>query len=95
MIIVTGRSTPQVAEQFYFDRQSGLLVRRVVSTRTAFGVLPEQIEYSDYRAVDGVKVPFQVRRATWDSVTTAKFSDVKINTPVADGRFARPAGAGN
>ena len=95
MIIVNGRSSPQVAEQFYFDRQSGLLARRVVSTRTAFGILPEQIDYTDYRAVNGVKVPFQIRRATWDSVTTAKFSDVKINVPVADARFAKPAGAGN
>ncbi len=95
MIIVSGRVSPQVAEQFYFDRQSGLLARRVVSTRTAFGVLPEQIDYSDYRVVDGVKVPFQVRRATWDSVTTAKFSDVTINVPVTDARFARPAGAGH
>ncbi len=94
-IIVSGRTTPQVAEQFYFDRQSGLLVRRVVSTRTAFGVLPEQIDYSDYRVVNGVKVPFEVRRATWESLAIAKFSDVKINVPVADARFARPAGAGH
>lgn len=95
MIIVNGRSTPMVAEQFYFDKQSGLLARRVVSTRTAWGTLPEQIDYSDYRVVNGVKVPFQVRRATWESVTTAKFADVTINVPVDDARFAKPAGAGH
>lgn len=95
MIIVNGRSAPTVAEQFYFDRQSGLLARRVVSTRTAFGVLPEQIDYSDYRVVNGVKVPFEVRRATWESVSTAKFADVKINVPVDNARFAKPAGAGH
>ena len=95
MIIVNGRSSPTVAEQFYFDKQSGLLVRRVVSTRTAFGILPEQIDYSDYRVVNGVKVPFQVRHATWESVTTSKFDDVKINVPVDDARFAKPAGSGN
>ena len=95
MIIVNGRSAPAVAEQFYFDKQSGLLVRRVVSTRTAFGILPEQIDYSDYRVVNGVKVPFQVRHATWDSVNTSKFDDVKINVPVDDARFAKPAGSGN
>jgi hypothetical protein len=95
MIIVNGRSAPAVVEQFYFDKQSGLLVRRVVSTRTAFGILPEQIDYSDYRVVNGVKVPFQVRHATWESVNTSKFDDVKINVPVDDARFAKPAGSGN
>ena len=93
MIIVSGRSAPTVTEQFYFDRQTGLLARRVVGTRTFFGNLPEQIDYTDYRSVDGVKVPFQVRRATWESVTTAKFSDVKVNPPVDGSRFAKPAGA--
>jgi hypothetical protein len=43
--------------------------------------------------VDGVKVPFQVRRAAWESVTTARFSDVRINVPVDGSRFAKPAGA--
>jgi hypothetical protein len=65
----------------------------VVGTRTFYGNLPEQVDYSDYRPVDRVKVPFQVRRATWESVTTAKFSDVKINVPVDGSRFAKPPGA--
>jgi hypothetical protein len=45
--------------------------------------------------VKGVKVPFQVRHATWESVTTATFADVTINVPVDDARFAKPAGAGH
>ena len=95
MIIVSGRSAPTVTEQFYFDRQTGLLARRVIGTRTFYGNLPEQIDYSDYRDVNGVKTPFQVRRATWESVLNAKFADVKINVPVDAARFAKPAGAGH
>jgi hypothetical protein len=41
--------------------------------------------------VGGVKVPHTVRHATWNQVTTEKFVDVKINVPVADAIFAKPA----
>ena len=39
----------------YFDSESGLLVRQVRFVDTAVGVIPTQIDYSDYRAVAGVK----------------------------------------
>jgi hypothetical protein len=90
VIILSGRPVPAVVEQFFFDRNSGLLLRRTVSTRTAFGQLPEQFDYSDYREVNGVKVPFTTRYAMWIAVTTQKFSDVKLNVPVDDARFAKP-----
>jgi hypothetical protein len=38
-----------------------------------------------------VKVPHTVRHATHNQVTTLKFADVKINAPVADDVFAKPA----
>jgi hypothetical protein len=50
----------------------------------------EADDYSDYRDVDGVKVPFSVRHATWNAVTTEKFNDVKVNAPVDDAVFAKP-----
>jgi hypothetical protein len=65
----------------------------VILTTTGFGNLLEQVDYSDYRDVSGVKVPFQIRYATWNDVVTEKFSDVKLNAPVDDAQFAKPAGA--
>ncbi|MDQ3213991.1 MAG: hypothetical protein M3Q85_15030, partial [Acidobacteriota bacterium] len=52
--------------------------------------LPEQIDYSDYRDVNGLKLPFTARHATWNAVTTQKFTDVKINAPIADTVFVKP-----
>ena len=92
-IIATGRPFPGVTEQLHFDRESGLLLRRSVTTATPLGPLPEQIDYSDYRDVSGVKVPFMVRYVTWNAVTSEKLSDVTFNTPVGDDQFAKPAGA--
>ena len=81
-----------MTEQLSFDRASGLLLRRlIITTGERLMNLPEQIDYSDYRDVGGVKVPFTVRHATWNAVTTEKFADVKINAPIDDAVFAKPA----
>ncbi|MDP9322825.1 MAG: hypothetical protein M3P13_04260, partial [Acidobacteriota bacterium] len=94
-VVLTGSPYPDVTEELAFDRESGLLLRRTITSGTAggFGImaLGEQIDYSDYRDVSGVKVPFALRHSTWNAVTTEKLSDVKINAPVADTIFAKPA----
>jgi photosynthetic reaction center cytochrome c subunit len=86
-IVLTGGTADGVTEQLYFDRDSGVLLRRVISTRTPLGSLVEQIDYSDYRDVSGVKLPFQVHHATWNQTNTLKFSDVKLNVPLDDSLF--------
>jgi hypothetical protein len=88
-VIVLVSRTPETFEQLYFARDTGLLVRRSVGTRPPLGTLPEQIDYSDYRDVGGVKVPFQVRYTTWNQVDTFKFTDAKLNAPIADADFTR------
>ena len=92
VVVITGRVAPTVTEQLSFDRASGLLLRRlIITTGERLMNLPEQIDYSDYREVSGVKVPFTVRHATWNAVTTEKFADVKINAPIDDAVFVKPA----
>jgi photosynthetic reaction center cytochrome c subunit len=92
VVVITGRVAPNVTEQLSFDRASGLLLRRlIITTGERLMNLPEQIDYSDYREVSGVKVPFTVRHATWNAVTTQRFADVKINAPVDDAVFGKPA----
>jgi hypothetical protein len=91
VVVLTGRPYPDVTEQLSFDRETGLLRRRTITTTgVRLMVLPEQIDYSDYRDVSGVKVPFTVRHATWNAVTTEKITDVKINAAIADSAFAKP-----
>jgi hypothetical protein len=95
VVVITGTPYPNVTEQLSFDRGTELLLRRVIITGSGgvgFSImnLPEQIDYSDYRDVGGLKVPHTVRHATWNQVTTEKFSDVEINAPVVDTIFAKP-----
>jgi hypothetical protein len=78
--------------QFYVDAQSGLLLRRVTTTETLLGLDPEQVDYEDYREVDGVKVPFTIRVTALDNFfsATRKFTEIKHNAAVDDAKFAQP-----
>lgn len=79
-------------ERLYFDAQSGLLVRRITSTTTIVGLIPEQVDYEDYREVDGMKVPFTIRITSIDSFwsSTRKFNEIKLNVPVDETKFDKP-----
>jgi len=77
----------------YFDAETGLLVRRTTSTTTPVGTIPEQVDFSDYRDVDGMKVPFTIRVSTVDPTYSVvrKFTEIKLNVPIDAKRFNKPA----
>jgi hypothetical protein len=91
VVVVEGRRSAGAAETLSFDRASGLLVRRAVRLNTPLGQLPVQIDYDDYRTVDGVMTPFEVRVADWESASVEKFSEVTHNQRIDAARFAPPA----
>jgi hypothetical protein len=81
---------------YFFDMQSGLLVRRRVTTQTMIAPLSEQADFDDYRDVEGVKLPFVVRTsdvAPYDN-TTRTFSEIRTNVAVDDAVFNAPQSAG-
>lgn len=79
-------------QRFYFDAQTGLLLRVVTYTSTVLGRIPSQVDYEDYRDVDGVKLPFTVRLSSVDSRSdaTRKFTEIKTNVPADDAQFNPP-----
>lgn len=80
----------QGQETLYFDSQSGLLVRRVTALRTALGGIPQQYDYSDYRDVNGVKIPFVTKVSTPENIQTRTVTEAKFNVPVSERDFAVP-----
>ena len=90
--VVQGTNPRQPPVNFYFD-ESGLLVRVLRFVDTAVGRVPTQTDYSDYREVAGVKMPFKWI-ATWtDGQATTELSEVQPNAAIDASRFARPAPA--
>ena len=90
--VLRGVGVDGKGERLYFDVTSGLLVRRITSTTTIVGLIPEQVDYQDYRDVDGMKVPFTIRVTSIDSFwnSTRKFTEIKMNVPVDETKFNEP-----
>ena len=88
--VVQGTSGGALAT-LYFDDETGLLTRLVRSTPSPGGPLPSRIDYSDYRDVAGVKVPFKWTTTWLDGRSTYELSGVQPNTAIPAARFARPA----
>ena len=78
--------------RFYFDNQTGLLMRLVRYGETPLGRSATQIDYADYRPVNGVRVPWRWTLARSNGRFTIQLSEVKANVPLDDEKFARPAG---
>ena len=81
----------ELGAKLYFDKETGLLVRQVRYTETPVGVIPTQVDYSDYRDVAGVKMPFH-QVVTWtDGRSTIALSEIQPNAQIDASRFAMPA----
>jgi photosynthetic reaction center cytochrome c subunit len=80
-----------IFERLYFDKQTGLLVRRMIIERTLFGLLPSNWNLSDYRDVNGVKIPFTTVDDRWDGEFIFNADSIQLNVPLEDGKFQKPA----
>ncbi len=90
---VIGQRDGKTPLQLYFDEQTGLLVRLVRFGETPLGRLPTQIDYADYRATGGVKIPYRWTLARPTGRFTIQISEVKENVPVDDAKFVKPPAA--
>jgi hypothetical protein len=79
---VVQRGNPhEVYRRFYFDTESGLLLRSVLYTpRPMIGTIPQQTDYEDYRDVGGTKFPFRIRVSMVDpwTSTTRQYTKVEL-----------------
>jgi hypothetical protein len=79
--------------QLMLDVQTGLPRRLNRFRPTMIGVLPAQLNFDDYRDVDGVKVAFSIEASVLDVVnprSALKLSEVKINPLFDDSKFDKP-----
>ena len=78
-------------DRLYFDVQSGLVLRIISQHHTPEGVITFTEDLSDYRDVDGVKLPFTVHQSSAESDFTIRFSEVRHNVAQEDAQFSKPA----
>jgi outer membrane lipoprotein-sorting protein len=90
--VLNGTAPGKPAARFYFDKKTGLLARQVRFADTPVGRNPTQIDYADYKAVEGVTIPMRWTLSRPNGRFTIQIAEVKNNASIDDARFAKPAG---
>ena len=89
--VVEANSGDGTVRRMYFDVSSGLLIRNVEETDTPQGRDTVESFLEDYREVEGVKQPYTVRQIHGKITFIVRITEVKINQPIDDAKFAKPA----
>ena len=91
--VIQGMGAGGTRFKLYFEVQTGLLARQVRYADTPVGMVPTQVDYSDYREVAGVKMPFHIVITWTDGQSTIQLTDVQPNVALDAAKFAKPAPA--
>lgn len=88
--VVIGEKKGQPPVKFYFDQQSGLLIRMLHYGDTALGLNPTEVDFADYREADGVKTPYKWTIARPSGAFTIAIDQVQSNVAIDAGKFVKP-----
>ncbi len=89
--VVQGTGPRNLLVTLFFDRQTSLLLRELRYGAGPIGRVPTQIDYADYRDVNGIKLPFHITYAWLDGRDSIVLNDIKTNVPVDESKFGKPA----
>ena len=88
--VVQGDSQRRTFATLFFEKRTGLLVRTMRFGPSPIGRIPTQIDYSDYRDVNGVKMPFRFTLSWLDGRDEFQLNHIQVNVPIAAIKFGRP-----
>ena len=91
--VVEYSSQKNETTKLYFDEESGLVLRSEETAAKPDGTYTTKLDMDDYRSVDGMMVPFRMKRTEKGSVIKIKLTQVKNNLPIEDEMFVKPASA--
>jgi photosynthetic reaction center cytochrome c subunit len=89
--VVQGTGPRGLLVTLYFDQQTGLLLRELRYGLSPIGRVPTQIDFADYRDVNGITLPFRITYAWLDGRDAIVLSEIRTNVPVDEAKFGRPA----
>ena len=85
-----GAGQNQTLVTLYFDSKTFLLARMIRYTSSPVGRVPTQIDYADYRDVNGIKFPFDYQFLWLDGRFNAKLTNVRVNVAIDEAKFGKP-----
>ncbi len=91
--VVEASSGELGTDRIYFDAHNGLVLRIVGQHHTLEGPAVFTEDFSDFREVDGIKLPYTVHQESPSSTFTIKFTEIRHNETLDDTIFAKPTAA--
>jgi hypothetical protein len=88
--LVVAKAPSKPTLNLFFDQENGLLLRLIRLAETPLGQNPTQIDYSDYRQVDDVRIPYRWMLARPSGAFTIQVESVLQNVPVDEKLFVMP-----
>ncbi len=71
----------------YYDPETGFKIEESKNITTPQGTFTQEIFYSDYKEVEGVKYPFIIKQSIGPQTIEFKVNSIKINTGIPDSKF--------
>jgi|SRR5665213_801167 len=92
LIVMQGTTTVGGQKvRLYFEKESGLLTRMVRYTNLPYGFITTEMDYADYRDVDGLKMPFRITKTWVDGRSVVQVESHQVNVPIDASKFSKPA----
>jgi hypothetical protein len=88
--------SPSVSRELFFDTQTHLMIREIIPAaaqhqlRESKGAVAVELDYADYRPVDGIVAPYRITLHRAGHVYTVAVSRIEWNAPVNDSVFDFP-----
>jgi len=89
--VVQGNGPRGLLVTLYFDKQTSLLLRELRYGNSPIGRVPTQVEFADYRDLNGIKLPFRITYAWLGGRDSIVLNEIKTNTAVDETKFGKPA----
>jgi hypothetical protein len=89
--VVQGTGPRGLIVTLYFDQKTNLLLRELRFGNSPIGRVPTQIDFSDYRDVNGMKLPFHITYAWLGGRDSIVLREITPNVPIDEAKFGKPA----
>ncbi len=82
------RKTGEIETYFFDVKNYSLVMKRATSKNIELEASLLSTSYSDYRDVEGIKIPFKaISKANGQTILTITIDKVELNKPIADSEF--------
>jgi photosynthetic reaction center cytochrome c subunit len=88
--VVQGDSQRRTFATLFFEKSTGLRARAIRFGPSPIGRIPTQIDYGDYRDVNGIQMPFRFTLSWLDGCDEAQLNQIQLNVPIDAVKFGRP-----